>query len=119
MYIYSSADLDFGSILQTLTFDVNSGPGTTECVEIKTFSDGVQEGPEDFIVFIFTLSESDQIKIIPERMVKHVTIIEGECASITFDFSCYLLLYFLEYKSHFLCIKMLEIFNMQLIAMQL
>ena len=70
---------DFESVLQNVKFDVGSRAGYTQCVHVNIISDGEAEGPEEFIFFIFVISfSSQQIQIVPERMIKIVTIIDGE-----------------------------------------
>ena len=73
---------------------MGSGPGSNECIETEIFVDSETEGPEDFLIFIFVISPSQQIQIIPQRMIKQITIIDGEfIVNASYTLKCWLLFF--------------------------
>ena len=75
---YFHTALDFEKILKVVVFNVGDDQRVTRCIEVEIFNDNEEENPEDFVIFIFVISPSEQIEILQTRMVKFVTIIDGE-----------------------------------------
>ena len=70
---------DFDETPSTVIFQQGSGPGSTLCSGVEIFNDGVQDGNEFFFIAILNQNQNPDLVIDEDRMLKTVTILDGNC----------------------------------------